>query len=92
MSDLISRQAAIESADKIIFRDDSGNNDVVKAMTAWKEFIKSLPSAQPEIIRCKDCKYFDPLTEDFDYNFCDAWAGGTNEDMFCGFAERRQDE
>jgi len=53
--------------------------------------VKGLPSAQPEIIRCKDCKYFDPLTEDFDYNFCDAWAGGTNEDMFCGFAERRQD-
>lgn len=44
-----------------------------------------------EVVRCKDCKYFDPLYEDVDYNFCDAWAGGTNEDMFCGFAERRQD-
>ncbi len=43
------------------------------------------------LIRCKDCKYFDPLNENVDYNFCDAWAGGTNEDMFCGFAERKED-
>ena len=47
MSDLISRQAAIKAADSIIERDTSGNNDVVKAMTAWKEYIKALPPAQP---------------------------------------------
>lgn len=46
-SDCISRQAAIKAADSIIERDTSGNNDVVKAMTAWKEYIKELPSAQP---------------------------------------------
>lgn len=46
--DVISRQAAIDGADAIIARDTSGNNDVVKAMTAWKEYINSLPSAQPE--------------------------------------------
>ena len=44
----ISRRAAIDAADEIIARDESGNNDVVKAMTAWKEYIKDLPSAQPE--------------------------------------------
>ena len=48
MSDVIYRQDAIDAADKIIDRDTSGNNDVVKAMTAWKEFIKGLPSAEPE--------------------------------------------
>ena len=47
MSDLISRQAAINGADEIIQRDRSGNNDVVKAMTAWKEWVKALPSAEP---------------------------------------------
>lgn len=47
-TDCISRQAAIDAADSIINRDTSGNNDVVKAMTAWKEHIKGLPSAQPE--------------------------------------------
>lgn len=49
MDDLISRQAAIDGADKIIERDTSDNNDVVKAMIAWKEWIKGLPSAQPDI-------------------------------------------
>ena len=32
--DTISRQTAIDAADNIIERDTSGNNDVVKAMTA----------------------------------------------------------
>ena len=48
LNDTISRQVAIKAADSIIERDTSGNNDVVKAMTAWKEYIKALPSAQPE--------------------------------------------
>lgn len=51
MDDLISRQAAIDAADVIIARDESGNNDVVKALRAWKAYIKALPSAQPERIR-----------------------------------------
>lgn len=48
MYDLISRQAAIDAADKIIERDTSGNNAVVNAMMAWSEYIRALPSAQPE--------------------------------------------
>lgn len=46
VNDTISRQEAIKAADSIIERDKSGNNDVVKAMTAWKEYIKELPPAQ----------------------------------------------
>lgn len=45
----ISLNAALDAADSIIERDMSGNNDVVKAMTAWKEYIKALPSAQPDV-------------------------------------------
>ena len=48
--DLISRQAAIDAADKIIERDTSGNNDVVKAMTAWKMYVEALPSVQSDHI------------------------------------------
>ena len=48
MTDLISRQAAIDAADKIIERDTSGSNAVVNAMIAWSEYIRALPSAQPE--------------------------------------------
>lgn len=48
MDDLISRSAAIDAADKIIERDTSGSNAVVNAMIAWSEYIRTLPSAQPE--------------------------------------------
>lgn len=47
VNECISKLAALDAADSIINRDTSGNNDVVKAMTAWKEYIKALPSAQP---------------------------------------------
>lgn len=47
-SDLISRKAATDAADEIIARDESGNNDVVKALRAWKAYIKALPPAQPD--------------------------------------------
>ena len=48
MNDSINRQDAIKGADAIIARDTSGNNDVVKAMTAWKSYIEGLPPSQPE--------------------------------------------
>lgn len=54
VNDTISRQVAIKAADSIIERDTSGNNDVVKAMTAWKEYIEALPPAQPEWIPCSE--------------------------------------
>ena len=47
-ADCISRQAAIDAANKIIERDTSGSNAVVNAMIAWSEYIRTLPSAQPE--------------------------------------------
>ena len=49
MDEYIKKSAALDAADSIINRDTSGNNDVVRAMTAWKEYIKALPSAQPDI-------------------------------------------
>ncbi len=58
-------------------------------------------SAQPEIIRCKDCKHFH-----FDmpyviqgipvlgHEVCDAWGDGckTAQDGYCFMAERRTDD
>lgn len=75
MQDLISRQAALDALE-------------------WKwagkaaiDAIKNLPSAQPEIIRCKDCKYL------FDDNKCPLRTWWTHtEDDFCSYAERRTDE
>ena len=47
-ADTISKKEAIEAADAIIARDKSGNNDVVNAMIAWREYIKYLQPAQHE--------------------------------------------
>ena len=45
--------------------------------------IKALPSAQPEIIHCKDCKYNGECAIQYT-----AQAG---DKFFCGAGERRQD-
>lgn len=50
--DTINRQAAIEDLHKsLMYRMGTDSNK--KRLDDW---INSLPSAQPEIIRCKDCK------------------------------------
>ena len=86
MDDSISRQDAIEGADRVIARDKSGNNDVVNAMTAWKEWIKALPSVQPDIIHCKDCNHHDTHN-----HRCKYWNHGVKADDYCSFAERKED-
>ena len=46
----------------------------------------SLPSAQPEIIRCKDCKYY------VSGGWCEGLGTFVSYDDFCSRAERRTDE
>ena len=89
--DTISRQAAMKAADSIIERDTSGNNDVANAMKAWKEYIKALPSAQPEIIHCKDCKY-NPNPPECGNAACVLFYGMTDQMGFCHHGERRERE
>lgn len=68
MSDLISRQAAI---DAVLRTDYRGLllEDVEKVTDAVAEELKKLPSAEPEIIRCKDCTYWIPgyITDNDDF-------------------------
>lgn len=52
---------------------------------------KSKPSAEPEIIRCKECKEFRRWI-DTDITFCDRTEYEVKEDDFCSKAERRTDE
>ena len=57
--------------------------------------IGNLPSAQPEITRCKDCKNWDTTwTNDFspNYHYCPMVDGVRKEDWYCADAERRADE
>lgn len=50
--DTISRQAAIDTT-----WEEPSYTDPLNILTEVRDRIKALPSAQPEIIRCKDCKH-----------------------------------
>ena len=61
-----------------------------------RQTILNLPSAHPEIIRCKDCKHA-KITADGKYmKYCSQWdvddALYLDSGFFCGHAERRTDE
>ena len=95
MSDSISRQAAIDEIEK--WRNAFiENNHYASASDAKfiRGGIKHLPSAQPEIIRCKDCvrhgfnKYGQNTPTYCFYHMIDGW----QNDDFCSYAERRTDE
>ena len=50
MQDLISRQAAIDAT-----WFEPSHTYPLNVLTEVRDRLKALPSAQPEIIRCKDC-------------------------------------
>lgn len=99
MDDTISRRAAIALADKLkhSLPNDERMADAVIAhnegILEYQTALSLLPSEQPEIIRCKDCKY---MTEHNDtdgnapYWICSEWDSGTDYDGFCHYAERRE--
>ena len=106
MSDLIDRQQAIDAieAEKI------AHGQYLTSSYVGYEFaedaIRKLPSAQPEIIRCKDCKHWIP----YDWMFSEVWQSKNIADYpedeigcdccdmamkandFCSRAERKTDE
>ena len=80
--DVISRQAAIDLLKQM--RKDGD-------MIPWEgkdvfARIRKLPSAQPDIIQCKDCKYWDGV------DTCDVINAPVWDNDFCSMAERRSDE
>lgn len=75
MDDLISRQSVLNI---FLYFDESKRLDM----------IKKLPSAQPEIIRCRDCKHYtEPNIE-----YCELYGAMIlwNKDDFCSRGERRE--
>ena len=82
--DLIDRQAAIDALLELRTEHRVSWQDAVIDM------LEALPSAQPEIIRCKDCKYSD-TDNTLGVMFC--WRVSyheASEDGFCSWAERRE--
>lgn len=95
MSDLISRQAAIDAL-HTRFK-DGFNEDKWWNSTHVLAAIEGLPPAQPEIIWCKDCKWYE-LPSHKIYENCVRWMKRNGillpikPDDFCSRAERREDE
>lgn len=95
-TDLVSRQAAIDKITKRLF-ETAFNNVGIKqnidetlvdvAENRLENWFNELPSVQPYVIRCKDCKWFGDIgcairiVDDSDK---------PTENDFCSFAERRE--
>ena len=93
--DLISRKAAIDAiVDCTVYGNADELEEAVMQGNDWNrwsggvlealEAVKELPSAQPEIIYCKDCMH----NGSFDTDCPIDWAGKN----YCSFAERRDDD
>ena len=57
MEDLISRQTIIDGLEFVI--EHGIETDGAHSISAEKmlEFVRELPTVQPEIVRCEECKY-----------------------------------
>lgn len=78
MSDLISRQAAIEAMSRI--SDSICEAEAVDALC-------EVPTI--ELIRCKECKYRDPEDKKCDCGHSIQWNLPRSDEWFCADAERR---
>lgn len=89
MNDFIERQAAIDEIDEWIkaFR-ENGHKESAADACLIQDGIIQLPSAQPEIIHCKDCKHgmYDVMCK---FYWCHGVAHSAN--WYCADAERRTD-
>ena len=87
--DTIDRQAAIDLWEKY-------HPTIAVDAIQYDAELRQLPSAQPEIIRCKDCKHWVPgyITDNDDFipPKCGEWQQmvGHSSDDYCSLAERRE--
>lgn len=90
MADLIERQAVIDALHT--WFKDGFDNDRWWNSTHVLAAIEGLPSVQPKIIRCKDCKHYyfasNRIPQEQRYA-CDLF-GDRQEMFYCGYAERRK--
>ena len=90
--DLISRQAAIDALAKLVPYAicDTSTESYTNGLTDAYNLICQLPSAQPEIVRCKDCRHRDP--EDHKCDSGEMERQGcpfkVADDYFCAYGER----
>ena len=88
VNDTISRAAALDALDK---RFDSIPMEQTTEILLLRKDLRKLPSAQPEIIHCKDCKY-NPNPPECGNAACVLFYGMTDQMGFCHHGERRERE
>ena len=80
MSDLISRQDVL---DILAYWDD------------WENMVRDLPSVNPDIVYCADCKYKDDGIDENGIPFLKCLHGrsygGTRINDYCSWGERKED-
>lgn len=91
-TDTISRHAAIDGVKTLHEVAWKNWHEPTLSVNVVIDMIKDLSSAQPEIIRCKDCKWWsnDDYRECSSPNYDDGYV--TPAGFYCGYAERRTDE
>lgn len=95
MSDLISREAVIElirssyPSAPIMRMNKERWEKKYKPYIEAEKAVEMLPSAEPEAIRCKDCKHW---YKDADSGMsCEYTEMSQPEDGFCNWAERKEE-
>ena len=84
-TDCISRQAAIDALDEIEAEVADGYG---YQYAKWREYFAKMQSAQPDIIRCRNCKFASG-----DSRICMKFGHSPIGELdFCAWAERRTDE
>ena len=87
MSDLIYRKDAIRETWK-----EPTYSDPLNVLTEMRDRLEALPSREPEIVRCKDCKFSEHWYRD--RRRCFLWVEdgiSVFDDGFCNYAERKED-
>ena len=79
MSDLINRHAAIDIFDDYNISVENGE---LEAYGRDRKRLCDLPSAEPEIIRCKACRWNDGVA------YCEMHFRDVKGDDFCSWAEK----
>lgn len=87
MDDFISRKTAVQGVRELFSLGDCYCDEF-----SIVGMLNQLQSAQPEIVRCKDCKHGRPYNHTKEYVSCevDCDSIDRDSDFFCAYGERRE--
>ena len=88
MSDLIGRQDFLRA-----FEEMCSCTDYEWDERDFRDLIKRFPSAETEIIKCKDCKFYIPMNRKTKTGICSlTMHQNFGDEWYCAGAERKTDE